>query len=330
MATHLVLGAGAIGLGTAQQLAQQGHRVLLVSRSGATPGVDVGLGIESVALDLAAADASVRLAETAKRVGDPASIVNALNPAYTRWPTDWPPLAAAILDAAERTGAALVTAGNLYGYGRVEGPMVEGQAEAPNGAKGATRSAMWAQARAAHEAGRVRATELRASEYFGPGARSGMSYLNRYIIRPAMAGKTVRLVMGDPDSPHSWTYLPDIAVALAALATADPSAPTWGQVWHAPTGPARSVRQVLTDVATLTGGSDAPRVGMMVGRSLLRRVVPMLRELDETAHQFERPYLLDSAHTEAMLGLAPTPWTTALAQTVTSLGGTVLAHGALR
>jgi hypothetical protein len=39
--------------------------------------------------------------------------------------TDWPPPAAALLRAAETSGALLVTTGNLYGYGAVDGPMTE-------------------------------------------------------------------------------------------------------------------------------------------------------------------------------------------------------------
>lgn len=47
-------------------------------------------------------------------------IYNCVNPAYHRWATDWPPIAAALLDAAERADALLVTMGNLYGYGPVD------------------------------------------------------------------------------------------------------------------------------------------------------------------------------------------------------------------
>ena len=36
--------------------------------------------------------------------------------------------------------------------------------------------------------------------------------------------------------------------------------------------------------------------------------VPVLRELRETAYQFERPYVLDSSAIESQLGLKPTPW----------------------
>ena len=39
----------------------------------------------------------------------PRALYNAVNPAYHRWATDWPPVAAALLTAAERSGAVLVT-----------------------------------------------------------------------------------------------------------------------------------------------------------------------------------------------------------------------------
>jgi hypothetical protein len=37
--------------------------------------------------------------------------------------TDWPPLGAALIRAAEASGDVLVTTGNLYEYGAVDGPM---------------------------------------------------------------------------------------------------------------------------------------------------------------------------------------------------------------
>jgi hypothetical protein len=46
-----------------------------------------------------------------------AVLYNSANPAYHRWPELWPPIAAALLEAAERAGAVLVTISNRYGYG---------------------------------------------------------------------------------------------------------------------------------------------------------------------------------------------------------------------
>ena len=41
-----------------------------------------------------------------------------------------------------------------------------------------------------------------------------------------------------------------------------------------------------------------------------------MRELAETLYQFERPFVMDSAASEAALGLQPTPLTEAAAATV--------------
>lgn len=43
------------------------------------------------------------------------ALYNCANPRYDRWLTDWPPLASALLTAAERTGAVLAATATLYG-----------------------------------------------------------------------------------------------------------------------------------------------------------------------------------------------------------------------
>lgn len=304
--SHLVLGAGGIAQATTAALVAAGHPVVAASRSGRAV-----TGATAVQVDATDAAALARLAEGA------ATIVNALNPpSYTRWDRDWPPMAAAILAAAERTGAGVVTVSNLYGYGRVDGPMTEDQPLRPNGTKGEVRAQMWRDALARHAAGRLRATELRASDYFGPGAGRGISYLNQYVIAPAARGRRVRLVMGTPDPVHSWTYLADIGRLAARLATDDRS---WGHAWHVPSAPPRSVRAVAADAAAAAGRPAPTVVPLPAAVRRLARVVPTVRALDETKHQFERPFVLDAARTAATFGLAATPWSEAIAATVAAL-----------
>lgn len=226
-------------------------------------------------------------------------------------------MARAFLEVAERTGAGLVTVGNLYGYGRVDGPITPQAPVRPAGVKGQVRARMWADALAAHTAGRVRATELRASDYFGPGASAGMSMANDYVIGPAVRGRrTVRLVVGVPDAPHSWTYLPDIGALAARLATSEEG---WGEVWHVPSAPPRTLRELATGAAELAG-DEPPRVVRMPRAAMwVARLSPLVRELDETSHQFERPFVLDARRTGEVFGLEATPWRAALAATVEAL-----------
>lgn len=314
MGTHVILGAGAIGRGTARALAAAGHQVRLVSRSGG------GSGLAGVAVISADVTDGARLAEVAAGAD---TIVNALNPSqYWKWAELWPPMARAILAAAEESGAGLVTVGNLYPYGRVERPMSEATPVAPNGTKGEVRAAMWRDALALHEAGRIRATEVRGSDYVGAGL-GAQSYLNSYVIKPAMAGRAGWLVMGDPDAPHTWTNGQDVARLVARLASEPADSKAWGRTWHVPSAPPRSMAQVAAEVAALVGQPvRRPRRVPTALVGAVGVVYPLLREFNETRHQFEAPFVLDSTAASTAFGLAATPWESTLRESVAWLSET--------
>ena len=291
---HVVVGAGPVGQATARLLVEQGNDVLLASRSGSGPEVP---GTRRVAADASDAEALSRLADGA------VALYNCVNPpSYTVWPTYWPPIAAAMLTAAERTGAVLAITGNLYPYGPVDVPMTEDLPDVATGPKGALRARIWADALAAHEEGRIRAVEVRGSDYLGPQVHQAHIPL---VAPKALAGKPVR-VFGDPDAPHSMTDVRDMARALVVVAGA-PDGP--GRVWHAPTNPARSQAETVADVCRVAG-REPVRVRSWPGAMLSVGgvVVPLLKEMRETAYQFQRPYVLDSSAIEKAYGLAPTPW----------------------
>lgn len=314
MGRHVVLGAGAIGRGTAEELVRTGHAVTLVSRSGRggdQPGVD------AVAADVTDGR---RLAELAAGAD---SIINALNPPqYWRWEELWPPMAQSILAAAEETGAGLVTVGNLYPYGRVDAPMSETTPFSPNGHKGEVRARMWQEAKDLNDCGRLRATEVRSSDYVGAGM-GAQSYLNSFVIKPAVAGRAGWLVIGDPDAQHTWTAGRDVARLVARLAVEPADSPAWGRAWHVPSAPPRSMAQVAEEVAELSGQPvRRPRRVPRAVVALLGAVNPTVRELRETRHQFEGPFLLDSSAASAAFDLQATAWETTLRETVQWLSGT--------
>ncbi|MEV7968323.1 NAD-dependent epimerase/dehydratase family protein [Sphaerisporangium sp. NPDC088356] len=306
MGKHVIVGAGQVGSQLAESLAAEGHGVVVVSRSGSGPAV---AGVTRVAAD--AGDAG-RLTDIAKGAD---ALYNCANPQYHRWATDWPPMANALLTAAERTGAVLVTLSNLYGYGPVDRPMTEDLPMAAPGTKGKVRAKMWADALAAHQAGRVRMTEVRGSDYFGPGMSAQSVFGDRFTA-PILAGKTA-WIPADLDQPHSLTYLPDVARALAAVATDERA---WGRAWHVPTSPALTIRQVAERTAAIAG-APAPRVRPLPHWVMRAAGVlsPLLRELEETRYQFVRPFIVDSSAFETTFGIAPTPLDEALKQTITWL-----------
>ena len=294
---HVIVGAGPVGRATAVQLASEGHEVVLVSRSGAGPDLP---GVRRERADAADADRLTALATGA------VALYNCVNPpSYTVWPQFWPPVAAAFLAAAERTGATLVTASCLYGYGPVDEPMVEGMPDAATTKKARIRALMWADGLAAHEAGRIAAVEVRGSDYMGPWVSPANGHVAR-VTEAALAGKPVRM-MGRVDQPHSFTDVRDMGRALAAVAQ-QPRA--WGRVWHAPTNAPRTQAEAIADVCRAAGREPVPVKGfprwvLGIGGT----VVPALRELRETEYQFTRPYVLDSSAIARELGLEPTPWT---------------------
>ncbi len=316
MSRILVLGAGSIGRLTATRLVDAGHDVDLASRSGST-SVD---GARTLRLDVTDGDATRAAAAGAD------AVVNAINPArYTTWDRDWPPLARSVQSAVEAAGSRLVLVGNLYAYGRVDAPITEQTPLRPHGHKGDLRRRMWEDLEAADRAGRLRAVELRASDYYGPGVANGTSYLGDYVVEPAATRSTVRLVMGVPDAPHAWTHLDDIAALAATLAVCEDD-DVWGRAWHVPSVTA-TMREVAERVAALCG-RPAPRVVRLPGavRAALR-VVPVVRELEETRHQFEGPFLLDDSAARRRFGLEPTPLEAGLRATVDDLLGRGVSGG---
>lgn len=303
MSMHVIVGAGPVGSATATRLAGMGEQVRVITRSGTGPDAP---GIERIVAD---ATKTGRLAALATGA---AVLYNCASPPYHRWPQEWPPLAAAVLAAAERAGAVLVTMTNLYGYGPVSHPITETDPLVASGPKGRTRAAVWAWALAAHQAGRVRATEARASDYFGPGVRAQSPIGSRSIPR-LLAGHPVG-VLGDPDVPHSWTYLPDIAAALITLGTHQRA---WGHPWHVPAVPPMTQREIYTVLARIAA---APPPRLRPVPSWLIRVggiaVPFLREFPEVAYQFTEPFEVDSTAFQTTFGSAPTPMDEALSATV--------------
>src|SRR3954463_8923008 len=265
MALHVIVGKGPVGMTTAEELVSRGHEVRVLSRSGRRSTE----AIEHRQVDATGAAALSQAARGA------AALYNAVNPAYHRWATDWPPVAAALLTAAERTGSVLVTMSNLYGYGRPTGPMTPDSPLAATDTKGRVRIRMWLDALAAHEAGRVRITEARAADFVGPQAPPEGTHLGRQLA--AIRKGRRAWVVGDPDAPRSWAYLPDVGATLATLGTDERAL---GRAWHVPSNPPRSQREALADLAAVMDRPAVPVTG--IPWPVLRTaglIVPFMREI---------------------------------------------------
>lgn len=287
MALHVIVGAGPVGTALAQQLLAENETVRVVTRSGS--GAE---GTERVTAD--AADAA-RLDELTEGA---AALYNCVNPPYHRWQQDWPPVAAALLAAAESSGAVLATTGNLYGYGEVRAPMTEDTPLAATGTKGRVRNAMWRDALNAHEAGRIRTFEVRGSDYLG-----GNSLLST-VIAPAWRKGRTAYVPAPLDVPHTYTDVRDVAELLAVGARDERA---WGKVWHVPSSDPLTLRQLADLAATELGVAAKVRPLPYAAVWAAGLFNPFVKEMRETQHQFRAPYILDSTRAQQTFGLAPHP-----------------------
>jgi nucleoside-diphosphate-sugar epimerase len=300
---HVVLGAGAIGLAVAEALVKRGEAVRVVNRGGRAEVPD---GVEVLAADVADADAARRAAAGA------AVVFQCLNPPYDKWPELFPALQAGAMAAAEAAQAKLVVMENLYLYGRPGGrSLTEDSPRHADTRKGKLRGRMSAELFAAHRAGRVRVAVGRASDYFGP--RGGaQSMLGDRVVPAALAGRPAR-VLGDPDQPHTYSYIPDIGEGLVVLGEGDEAL---GHAWHLPNPETRTTRQLVEAIFRLAGHQPRVRAAPALLLRLLGLFNPVVRELNEMAYEFEEPFVVDSSRFEATFGVRATPLDQALETTV--------------
>lgn len=296
MSLHVVVGAGPVGTATANLLADRGEQVRVITRRGTGP--------ERAEVERVAADATV-LERLTGLTGGAVALYNCASPLYHQWFTDWPPLHHALLGAAERSGAVLASACNVYGYGPVDGPITDTTPLAATHPKLKLRADMWRDMLAAHQAGKIRATEVRASDYIE--ANSILSFL---LAKPLLAGKRA-WVPAKLDVPHSWTSVSDVAATLVTAATTERA---WGRGWLVPASPPLTVRELAT-LFTRLNNAPAPKLTSMPYLALWAAGLfdVTVKELRHTYYQWDRPFTIDSSVTQHEFGLTPTPIGSALA-----------------
>lgn len=299
---HVVFGTGAIGTALADALVDQGHEVVAVNRSGHAATAS---GVEVIAGD------AIDRAFT-KSVAEGAEVIyQCLNPPYTKWPELFPALQAGVFDAAAASGAKLVSLENLYMYGPTDGaPLTEDLPYAATGSKGKVRARMAQDLLDAHQSGIVRVAMGRASDYFGP--RGLVSAMGERVFYPALAGKKAS-VMGDPDQPHTYSYIPDIAAGLATLGSDERAD---GKAWHLPNAPAETTRGFIEGVFAATEADPQIQAMPRFMMNLVGLFNGNVRELKEMMYEFEEPFVVDSSAFESTFGQSATPLEEAISTTV--------------
>jgi nucleoside-diphosphate-sugar epimerase len=272
-----------------------------VTRSGRA---DVQDGVEVVAADIAQRDDAVRACAGAE------TVYASVGLDYTDWPERWPPMLESMLAGAEAAGARFVFMDNLYMYGPVDEPMREDMPLTDYGKKPATRARMTRMWQEAHEAGRVKAASVRASDFYGPGVTN--SALGELVFGRILQGKSAQVV-GDPDQPHSFAYIDDVVRALLSVGEAEDDA--FGQAWNVPNAPDRTMREVVAMFAAEVGKEPKLQVAPGIVLTAMGLFNANMRELKEMLYQWRRPFRVDASKFEARFWSDPTSFEDGIAAT---------------
>ncbi len=299
---HVIFGTGPLGRSVMEELTARGKRVRMVNRTGRA---DVPNGVEVVPADLlkgigvteAAAGASV--------------VYQCANPAYDKWPEQFPGLQNAVLNAAVSAKAKLVIAENLYMYGDTDGvPMTEEMPYSAKTRKGKVRAAMATEALNAHRNGTLPVVIARGSDFFGPHVLD--SAMGSRQFGPAVKGQKASL-LGNINVPHTFTYIKDFGSAMVTLAEHDDA---FGQAWHVPSSPAISQREfilkVFEELKMTPAYSSMGKLMLMIGGLF----IPAARESIEMLYEFEKPFVMDSSKFEQKFNMTATKTDVAIRNTI--------------
>jgi nucleoside-diphosphate-sugar epimerase len=302
----VVLGAGPVGRELTEQLVAAGRDVRVVTRSGSA----------AVAEDVEVTAANVADPAAARDVCAGAAVVyGCVGLDYTGWPEKWPPMMTGMLAGAESAGARFVFLDNCYMYGPVDVPMTEDLPLTDYGRKPAVRAAITRLWQDAHASGRVEAASVRASDFYGAGVASAA--LGELSVGRLAHGKSAQVV-GNPDLPHSFTYVPDVARALMTVADADDA---MGQAWNVPNAPDRTVREILELFAAEFGRDLKVRVASRFMLTVAGLFLQNARETKEMLYQWERPFRVDSSKFAARFWSDATPFEAGVAASAPSYQG---------
>lgn len=305
---HVIFGAGPLGLAVAAALTARGDEVRLVNRSGRAPtrlpGVEVVAG-------------NLTEAASARNAARGASVVfHCAATPYTDWPGTLPALMEGAIDAASSVGARLVYGDNLYAYAPPGQPLAENTPERPHTRKGRVRKQVADVLRAAHEQGRVEAAIGRGSDFYGPGVLT--SAVGSEVFGRLAAGKAPR-VLGDPDQPHSFTYIEDFGRALVVLAGDDRA---FGETWHVPNAPPITTRGFAARAAEAMGSTAEVQATPSWMIRALGMFNPTLREVAEMLYEWEHPFVVDHTKFQEAFGEAfggATPLSEGISRTAAAL-----------
>jgi len=293
---HTILGAGgAIGSVLLTELTNRGEHVRCVSRT----AHNVSRSSESVPADLTNRQQIIDAVTGSSVV----YLVAGIKYNLKEWQSTWPVIMQNTIEACKRANAKLVFFDNVYSYGKVDGAMTEDTPYNPCSKKGEVRARIATMLLDEMKAGNLTAMITRSADFYGPNIKTGIANI---LVFDNIAKNAKANVLINDSLPHSYTFTPDAAKAVAQLAMTDSG---WNQTWHLPTAlPAPTGKQFVEMVAKIFDVPPRDRVLSLWMMGILGIFDSTLREFPEMLYQNTSPYVFDSTKFTSSFNTQPTPY----------------------
>jgi nucleoside-diphosphate-sugar epimerase len=218
------------------------------------------------------------------------------------WQEQWPVIIGNVISATKATGARLIFFDNVYMYGLVNGPMTENTPYNPISEKGKVRMEIANKIMDEVKAGNIRASIARAADFYG--THSSNAFLDMMVL-DKYAKKQKAQWMGNPNKKHSFSYIPDMGKAMFLLGQTPGSD---NQVWHLPTAPAMTGKQIMHMSAVIYHTKPSYMRVSKLMLQLLGLFNPLIRGTVEMYYQQAYDYIFDSSKFEKAFNFVPTPY----------------------
>lgn len=290
---HTILGAGGpISNALTRELEQTNHPVRLVSRkpvatTGKTSWEKADLLNYQETLDACYGSKVIYLCAGLK---------------YDKvvWQEQWPKIMENAINITKETGARFIFFDNVYMYGRVNGAMTEETAYNPISVKGEIRAKIATQLMEEVKAGNIKASIARAADFYGA-TDSGNSFFDMMVL-DKLSKKQTPQWLGNPDTLHSFTYVPDAAKGMFLLGQNQESD---NQIWHLPTAPALKGIEFINLAADIF--QTKPKY-TRINKFMLQLIGifnPLIKNTIEMYYQYQYDYNFNSSKFEKAFGKSP-------------------------
>jgi nucleoside-diphosphate-sugar epimerase len=304
---HAILGSGgAVSPALAELLTNHHIPVRLVSRS--APASLVGIPFAADIMDKSQVLKAIDGCELAYlTVGLPYKL--------SAWEQQWRPLMQNVVDACSATGTKLIFVDNIYMLADTSIPhMKEDSPMNPSSKKGRIRADVDGIILNAVGSGKLDAIIARSADFYGYMSPNKSLLLDLVISRMAK-GKSPQW-MYTVDRKHSFTFIPDIAQALYLMGSRTDA---FNRIWNLPTAKPFSIRDLI-DITNRHLGTDMkPRIMSEFLMSILRLLIPPLKEMKELKFQMIQDYWLDSTAFENFFNFKPTSYDDGIGQVLEQL-----------